>query len=438
MALDLNLEDQRNLAQTFERERAEHEPRERLAELLTLATFVAATVAIWIGRPPHGLHWAAIVLCTAVLALSATVRFDTPFGFIVPIELAFVPLVFAAPVAVVPIATLIALVLYRIPDVARGRAPAARLLSAAGNARFALGPAAVFAIAGTAPSHAGALLLVGALGAQFAVDIVGSALSDAIGCGAGISERLSEVWVYGVDAALALVGLEVARNLHSSPAVILTIIPLLGLFALFARERHQRLEGLLELSEAYHGTALVLGDVVEADDGYTGEHSRSVVGLALSVADRMGLSAERRRNLEFAALLHDVGKIAIPKGIINKPGSLDPGEWTVVRTHTIEGQRMLDRIGGFMRDVGQIVRSHHERWDGDGYPDSLAAEAIPLEARIVACCDTWNAMRTDRPYRRAIPHDQALTELTAIAGSQLDPNVVEVLLELVELDLSRV
>jgi HD-GYP domain-containing protein (c-di-GMP phosphodiesterase class II) len=99
---------------------------------------------------------------------------------------------------------------------------------------------------------------------------------------------------------------------------------------------------------------------------------------------------------------------------------------------------MLDRIGGFMRDVGQIVRSHHERWDGDGYPDSLAGEAIPLEARIVACCDTWNAMRTDRPYRRAIPHDQALTELTAIAGSQLDPNVVEVLLELVELDLSRV
>src|SRR6202035_5553836 len=166
--------------------------------------------------------------------------------------------------------------------------------------------------------------------------------------------------------------------------------------------RHQRLESLVELNDAYRGTALVLGDVVEADDGYTGEHSKSVVGLALSVADRLGLPAEQRRTVEFAALLHDVGKIAIPKAVINKPGQLDPTEWRVIKTHTLEGQKMLDRVGGFMRDVGLIVRSHHERWDGCGYPDGLAGEAIPLEARIIACCDTWNAMRTDRCYRKAL------------------------------------
>ncbi len=141
---------------------------------------------------------------------------------------------------------------------------------------------------------------------------------------------------------------------------------------------------LLELNSAYRGTALVLGDVVEADDGYTGEHCRGVRRRSPStVAEELGLNAEQRRNLEFGALLHDVGKIAIPKEIVNKPGKLDPDEWQLIKTHTVEGQKMLDRIGGFMHDVGLIVRSHHERWDGGGYPDGLAGEEIPLEARIV-------------------------------------------------------
>ena len=100
--------------------------------------------------------------------------------------------------------------------------------------------------------------------------------------------------------------------------------------------------------------------------------------------------------------MHDVGKIAIPNEIINKPGKLDPYEWQVIKTHTIEGQALLDRVGGFMSDVGRIVRSHHERWDGSGYPDGLAGEAIPLEARIIAACDSWNAMTTCRSYRDAL------------------------------------
>jgi putative nucleotidyltransferase with HDIG domain len=150
-----------------------------------------------------------------------------------------------------------------------------------------------------------------------------------------------------------------------------------------------------------------------------------VVTLCLELAEHLGLSAERRRNLEFAALLHDVGKIAIPKDIINKPGKLDPHEWTIVKTHTVEGQKMLERVGGFMREVGAIVRSHHERWDGGGYPDGLAGDQIPLEARIISCCDTWNAMRTDRPYRKALAYEVAVAELAANAGKQFDPYVVE-------------
>jgi putative nucleotidyltransferase with HDIG domain len=171
--------------------------------------------------------------------------------------------------------------------------------------------------------------------------------------------------------------------------------------------------------------ALVLGEVVEHDDSYTGEHCRQVVELALAVGERLGLDADRRRNLEFAALLHDVGKVAIPKDIINKPGKLDAAEWELMKTHTIVGQRMLDRVGGFMSDVGRIVRSHHERWDGGGYPDGLSGDAIPLEARIIACCDSYNAMTTDRSYRAALPPGVAAAELSRCAGTQFDPRVVD-------------
>ena len=117
--------------------------------------------------------------------------------------------------------------------------------------------------------------------------------------------------------------LELVVARAASPGAVLALVPLLGLLALFGHERRRRLEGLLELGSAYRGTALVLGDVVEADDGYTGEHCRSVVSLALEVAAVLKLDAQRLRNLEFGALLHDVGKIAIPKEIINKPGKLD-------------------------------------------------------------------------------------------------------------------
>jgi putative nucleotidyltransferase with HDIG domain len=226
----------------------------------------------------------------------------------------------------------------------------------------------------------------------------------------------------------------VARAVHDSPLSALSVLPLLGLLHVFAAERRKRLESTLELSSAYRGTALVLGDVIEADDGYTGEHCKGVVALALATGGELGIEPERQRNLEFGALLHDVGKVAIPKEIINKPGKLDPNEWTIVKTHTVEGQKMLDRVGGFMREVGTIVRAHHERWDGGGYPDGLAGEAIPIEARIITACDTWSAMRTDRVYRRALAFEAAVAEIVAGSGSQFDPDVVEALLSVVQRD----
>jgi putative nucleotidyltransferase with HDIG domain len=247
----------------------------------------------------------------------------------------------------------------------------------------------------------------------------------------GFIWQLRETWVYAVDAALTPPALLAAQSLHRSTWAAVAMVPLLGLLAVFALERQKRLQSTLELSSAYRGTALVLGDVVEADDGYTSEHCKSVVGLALEVAAQLPLDDEQRSNLEFGALLHDVGKIAIPKEILNKPGKLDPDEWEIMKSHTIEGQKMLDQVGGFMREVGLIVRAHHERWDGGGYPDGLAGAQIPLEARIIACCDTWNAMRTDRPYRKALTHEVAAAELRSVSGTQLDPVIVDALLPIV-------
>jgi putative nucleotidyltransferase with HDIG domain len=177
---------------------------------------------------------------------------------------------------------------------------------------------------------------------------------------------------------------------------------------------------------------MLLGDVVEADDAYTGSHSRGVVELSLAVSDRLGLDSEERRNVEFAALLHDVGKIAVPKEIINKPGPLDDDEWKIMHRHTIVGEEMLQRVGGVLADVGRIVRSSHEHYDGSGYPDGLAGEEIPIEARIVTCCDAFSAMTTTRSYREALPMERALAELHDCSGSQFDPQVAAALVEVFE------
>jgi diguanylate cyclase (GGDEF)-like protein/putative nucleotidyltransferase with HDIG domain len=431
MSIEPSLEEQEVLAETFRRAELRMTTRERAGESLVGFAFIAAVVGLWLVRPPTMFSIGPAAVSVALMVIATQVRFDTPFGFTVPTQLAFVPLLFAVPLAIVPIAVAVSLMLARLPDLALRRTAPSRLLLAAGNSWFAIGPVAVFTLAHTAPRHAGPLLLIAALGAQFAVDFVVSTLRVGIDRGATFSTQLRDTWVYGIDAALSVVALAVAKNVHSTPLAALSLTPLLGVLASFAHERHNRLRSLIELNNAYRGTALILGDVIESDDFYTGEHSRAIATLCLQVAERLGLDPGQRRNLEFAALLHDVGKIAIPNEIINKSGTLNPEEWTIIKTHTTQGQRMLDQVGGFMRDVGLIVRSHHERWDGSGYPDRLAGEEIPIEARIIAGCDAWNAMRTDRSYRRALPHETALAELRSGAGSQFDPRVVEVLAEIV-------
>src|SRR5205823_6458 len=139
------------------------------------------------------------------------------------------------------------------------------------------------------------------------------------------------------------------------------------------------------------------------------------------------LDADACRDAELTALLHDVGKVKVPKEIINKPGKLTPEERAILDRHTIDGQEMLERVGGLLGHVGRLVRSCHERWDGGGYPDGLAGDAIPLVSRIVCACDAYSAMTTDRAYRKAMSREEALAELERCAGTQFDPAVVEAL-----------
>jgi len=155
-----------------------------------------------------------------------------------------------------------------------------------------------------------------------------------------------------------------------------------------------------------------------------GDHVHDVGLLAEAVAEELGLSGQQLHHVRQAAELHDIGKVAVPSAILDKPGKLDADEWAFIARHTLIGERILGAAIA-LRPVAKLVRSSHERWDGSGYPDGLAGTAIPLGARIVTACDAYDAMTSDRPYQRALAHGEALEELRRCAGTQFDPDVVD-------------
>ena len=162
-------------------------------------------------------------------------------------------------------------------------------------------------------------------------------------------------------------------------------------------------------------------------DRYTGDHSEAVVELTVRVAQALALNPDEVHRVESAALLHDIGKVGIPDSILHKDGPLDDDEWVLMKEHPVIGERILRAIPG-LGGVARIVRHEHERWDGGGYPDGLAGDAIPMGSRIILACDAYHAMTSDRPYRKAMSHTDALRELRQSAGTQFDPQVVEALL----------
>jgi HD-GYP domain-containing protein (c-di-GMP phosphodiesterase class II) len=392
------------------------------ASTLLLAASLFAALAPW-QRP---LSLTALVAVVATWVVIERVSFPVAGGFTHPTMLAFVPALFVLPTPIVPLTAIGCVLTRAIPAVLGRRAAPTMLLCVVADAWFAIGPAAVVVLAGAdrfAWSHWPAY--VAAMAVEVGLDATATTVRSWFG------ERVSPrvqlpllAWVYISDLTLAPLGLVIAAAAVQRPGLVtIALAPLVTLW-LFARERRERMEETLALSTAYRGTALLLGDIVEADDHYTGMHSRDVVDLSIAVACELELDSAVRRRVEFAALLHDVGKIRIPKHIINKGGPLDQEEWMLVRRHTIDGERMLQMVGGTLGEVGRIVRATHERYDGEGYPDGLAGEQIPIEARIISACDAFSAMTTDRAYRPALTPREALAELRRCSGRQFDPRVV--------------
>ena len=182
-----------------------------------------------------------------------------------------------------------------------------------------------------------------------------------------------------------------------------------------------------ELRDSYVATVRALTNAVEARDAYTGKHAERVAAYGLLLTRRIEPALAEDPQTEFGFLLHDVGKVAIPDQVLHKPDDLRSDESEVMRRHVLIGWEIVRRVPFLLR-AAQIVRAHHECWDGQGYPDGLAGEEIPLAARIFSVADTLDALTTDRPYRRGVSMPDACAVIAAEAGSQFAPAVVEQLL----------
>jgi putative nucleotidyltransferase with HDIG domain len=401
--------------------------RELKVHALVGLPFVAVAVLLPIVALDQPVDSLDVLLFVLATALMGRLEFETGAGFMVPTQLLFVPMLFVLPPAIVPLVIAAALTLDRLPEVLSGRLHPHRLLGVLSDAWFAVGPAVVFLLTDVhSPEWSDWPLYLFALAAQFLCDLLSSTARERLAH--GVAPRLQfdilrEIWL--VDALLAPIGLLAAFASVARHYAFLFVLPLALLLAIFARERRGRIGTAIELSATYRGTALLLGDVISSDDELTGMHSQGAVALALAIADELQLDEEQRRLVELAAMLHDIGKMETPREILHKPGPLNAEEWLEMRTHTIAGQRMLDRVGGTLHEVGLIVRSARERYAGDGYPDALAGPQIPLAARVVAVAAAYSAMTTRRPYRPALPANRALAELRAGGGTQFDPLVVD-------------
>jgi putative nucleotidyltransferase with HDIG domain len=426
--------DEHRIKATLERRRHALPARERVSEAALAMLALAAMVALAVlGEPARELSISLALAFVVTFAVVQRMEFIIGDGIFTPTQLVLVPMLLLLPTPLVPLLVLAGLAGASAVEVARGRRTAARSVLVVNDAAFAIAPAAVLvALGAQTPEWSLWPAYVVALAAQFAVDVVRETARSWFAAHVPPRVTLKELeQIFRVDALLAPIGLLAAFAAASVPATALLVLPLLYLLSMFAREREARVAKMIELGTAYRGTALLLRDLLEDDDEYTGHHTEDVVELAVRVADELGADAELRRQTELGALLHDIGKIHIPDSIINKPGKLDDEEWAIMKTHTIEGQRMLDRVGGLLGTVGVVVRASHEDFDGTGYPDGLAGEQIPMAARIVSACDAFNAMTTTRSYRKAMPIAEAVAELRRCSGTQFDPQVVEALLTVV-------
>ena len=410
--------------------------RERAVVAAFSALYCVAAVLIAVLVPSE--RDVSPLLVVALLvghAAVSQVRFEFGMGFVVPEQLVVIPMLLLLPLPWVPVLIAAAGALGLIPDFIRGSWAKDRWLKPIADSWSYLTPVLILAaLAPGPPELSSAPVYALAIAAQLLTDFAQAVIRNWLLDGVPVKE-LARIFFGAtrVELVLSPVALVATFAAYEEPLVLVAVIaPLVWLLDNFSKDRAARYASALELNRAYRGTVMLLSDVLEFEDEYTAQHSRSVVDLVNAVADELGIAPDERQELEFAAMLHDVGKISIPKEILHKPAALTEREFAIIKHHTIEGQFMLDRVGGLLARVGEVVRSCHERWDGRGYPDGLAGEEIPIAARIVFACDAYNAMTTDRPYRGAMPREAALAELRANTGTQFDPKIVSALIRVIE------
>jgi putative nucleotidyltransferase with HDIG domain len=435
---DMDAATERRIEATRERWSRKQDRRELVGMLVFVSGFLALAIALAVvADPARELSPLLAVAFMAALFWSAQIEFSVGAGSALPTQLVFVPMVLLLPTPYVPLLAAGAMVVSSVVSQLKDGIYLGRALNGIGDAWYSLLPATIIVAFGAQiPTwdHLPVYVLAFVSGVIF--DSLLFVLRVRVYVGGSIREAFRELGLAErVDLLLTPIGLLAAIAATDHPAGALLVVALFPLLMGFEREREGRIERSLELGRAYRGTALLLRDLLEEDDEYTGHHTEDVVELSAQVAKEMGLDEDTQRETEMGALLHDIGKIAVPDEIINKPGPLNDEEWAIMRTHTIEGERMLQQVGGLLSNVGVIVRASHERWDGGGYPDGLAGEQIPVAARIVSACDAFNAMTTDRSYRKALPLEVAIAELEANAGTQFAPDVVEALVTVVTRDL---
>ena len=426
---------ERRIEESQERRQRPLQRREILLALPFVVGFLAAALALAVfAAPAREFSLPVVVAFVAAFAVADGIQFSSGAGYAVPTQLVFVPMLLLVPTPLAPLLIAAAMVLASLTDTLRGGDAPGRAFLALADAWFSLAPAVVLvALDAQLPELSHWPAYVAALAAQVALNAAVFAARASVGeIDSPVLDLLREArFALRVDVLLAPIGLVAAVAAADEPIAALLVLALIPLLRGFEREREARIAHSLELGRAYRGTALLLRDLLEEDDEYTGHHTEDVVELTAAVAQEMGVDEDTQREAEMGALLHDIGKIAVPDEIINKPGPLDDEEWAIMKTHTVEGERMLQQVGGLLSSVGIVVRASHERWDGGGYPDGLVGEAIPVAARIISACDAFNAMTTDRSYRKALSLEVAIAELHANAGTQFAPDVVDALVTVV-------
>ena len=321
---------ERRLGEAFDRQTRAPDDRERLANRLFLGGFVLAAVALAVLAPAaRDLDPLLALALVAAYAVSSRVEFSVGAGYGAPTQLVFVPMLLLLPTPLVPLLVAAGRVLGAAMRAARGPVSLRRWVFATSDAWYSLGPALVLVLAGAQEPewrHWPAYVL--ALVAQLLLDAVVTAGRTGLAYGMSPRETLRElVLVHRVDALLSPIGLLAAFAAASRPGTALLVLPLVGLLGVLSREREARIARTLELGQAYRGTAVLLRDLLEEQDEYTGRHTQDVVALAVRVTEELGCGEDVRREVELGAMLHDIGKIAIPVEILNKPGRLDPREW---------------------------------------------------------------------------------------------------------------